>query len=186
MEKEKQGFCIDARRPAARVSVLAFACSVPMQILGYADRLRDPVVAGTLVLLPVLSALGMIAAILVFGRERIRFSILPVFIGVLGFAFKLVLDPRGESLLHHVSAAALYAAIVVLWALTVCYVIKTKWVLTILFLIPLCKHVFVNDLPVLLGTAAPVPASTWLKECSILFFLLALTFCALAFEKRET
>ena len=185
MEIEKQGFLIDARRPAAVVSMLAFALSVPMQILGYADRLHDPFIAGTLVFLPVLSALGMIVSILCFGREKLRLSIVPVFIGVLGFAFKLVIDPRGESLLHHISAALLYAAIVVLWALTVYYVIRTKWVLVILFLLPLCKHILVNDLPVLLGTAAQVPASTWLKECSILSFLLALTFCALAFEKRE-
>ena len=185
MERVKQGFRIDARRPAARVSVLAFALSVPMQILGYADMLHDPLVAGTLVSLPVLGALGMIAAILVFGREKLRFSILPVFIGHQGFAFKLVIDPRGDSMLHHVSAVVLYIAIVALWALTVFYVIRTKWVLVILFLIPFCKHIFVNDLPVLLGAAAPVPASTWLKECSMLCFMLALSFCALAFEKRE-
>ena len=108
-----------------------------------------------------------------------------MFIGVLGFAFKLVLDPRGETLLHHVSAAVLYLAIVALWALTVLFIIQTKWVLAGLFLLPFLKHVFVNDLPVLLGRAAPVPASVWFKEISILAFLLALFFCALSFEKAE-
>ena len=76
----------------------------------------------------------------------------------------------------------LYLAIVALWALTVLYVIKTKWVLAILFLFPFFKHIFVNDLPVLLGAVPPVPASVWLKECSMLCFMLALFFYALSME----
>ena len=185
MERKKQGFRIGEGRASAIVSALAFALCVPMQILGYAGGMNEPLVAVTLVAFPVLSAVLMIAVDLKIGRNALRFSIFPVFLGVLGFAFKLMMDPRGESLLHHASAIVLYVAIVALWALTVLYVIKTKWVLTILFLIPFCKHVLVNDLPILTGAAAPVGAETWFKEISILSFLLALFFCALSFEKTE-
>ncbi len=184
MNTDKHGFRIDPRRPAAMVSALFFAFCIPMQILGYADRLREPVTALGLVFLPVLSALLMIVVIRKLGRRALWFSIIAVVIGVLGFAFKLALDPRGESVLHHVSAGILYAAIVVLWALTVLYVIRTKWVLTVLFIIPFFKHVFLDDLPVLLGRAAPISAAAWLKELSMLSFMLALFFCALAFEKE--
>ena len=185
MEKEKQGFRIDARRPTAIISMLAFAFCIPMQILGYADRLNEPIVAAALVSLPVLSALLMILAIQRFGRTALWFSIFGVTVGVLGFVFKLMLDPRETGLLHHAAAVVLYVAIVALWTLTVLYVIRTKWVLVILFLVPFCKHIFLNDLPVLLGAAAPVPVSTWLKELSMLSFMLALTFFALAFEKAR-
>lgn len=183
--KEKPGFCLRAERPAAIVSLLAFAFCIPMQILGYADRLREPIVAAALVFLPVLSAALMIVMILRFGRTALRLSVFPVFIGVLGFAFKLVIDPRGESLLHHASAAVLYVLIVALWALTVFYVIRTKWVLTVFFLIPFCKHVFADDLPVLLKMSAPIPASVWFKELSMLSFMLALSFFAFSFEKTD-
>ena len=183
MKKDRQGFRADARSPAAIISMLAFALCIPLQILGYADRLKEPIIAAAVVFLPVLSALLMIAVMLKFGRTALWLSIFAVFIGVLGFVFKLMIDPRETSQLHHISAIALYVGIVVLWALTVLYVIKTKWVLTILFLIPFFKHVLVNDLPVLLGTAAPVPVSTWLKEFSMLSFMLALSFYALSFEK---
>ena len=166
--------------------MLAFALCVPMQILGYADQLREPLVAVTLVLLPVLGALLMILSIWRFGRNALWFSIIAVFVGVLGFVFKLGIDPRGESLLHHVSAVVLYAGIVGLWALTVLYVIRTKWVLTVLFLIPFVKHILVNDIPVLTGAAAPVPAATWFKEISMLLFMLALALCAASFEEKET
>ena len=153
MEHIKTGFRVDPGRPAAIVSMAAFGLTVPTQIVGYAGRLNEPVVAAGLVLLPVLSAFLMILAILQFGRERLWLSIFPVFIGVLGFAFKLAIDPRETGLLHHVSAVALYAGIVTLWALTVLYVIKTRVVLTLLFLVSFLKHIIVNDLPVLLGFA---------------------------------
>ena len=185
MRKVRQGFQANARSPAAIISMLAFAFCIPLQILGYADRLKEPFVAATIVFLPVLSALLMIVVMLKFGRTALWLSIFPVFIGVLGFVFKLVIDPRETSLMHHISAIVLYAAIVGLWALTVLYVIKTKWVLSILFLIPFFKHILTNDLPVLLGTAAPVPMSIWLKEFSMLSFMLALSFYALSFDRGE-
>ena len=34
--KKKQGFYIDAGSPSAIASMLAFACSIPLQIMGYA------------------------------------------------------------------------------------------------------------------------------------------------------
>lgn len=180
--RERQGFRINAGCPTAVVSMLAFAFCIPLQIMGYADRLNDPVVAVALVFLPALSALLMIVVILL-GRNFLRLSIFPVFIGVLGFFFKLMIDPRGTGHAHHVSAIILYLAIVALWSLTVLYVIRTKWILAILFLIPFFKHILINDIPVLLGAAAPVSAATWLKEFSMLFFMLALSFCAMSFEK---
>ena len=185
MENENQGFRINAGSPTAIVGMLAFALSVPMQILGYADRLNDPIVAGALVFLPVLSAVLMIFTVLKYGKNAFWLSVFPVFIGVLGFAFKLFIDPRGTSILHHAAAIVLYVAIVTLWALTVLYVIRTKWVLVTLFLLPLLKHVFLDDLPVLLGAAAQVSSATWLKEISMLSFMLALTFYAVSLEKKQ-
>lgn len=185
MKKEKQGFRIDARRPTAIAGMLAFAFCIPLQIIGYMDRLNDPVIAGTLVLLPVLSAAMMIAVILAFGQTALWLSIFPVCIGVLGFAFKLRIDPRGLSLLHHISAIVLYAMIIALWALTVLYIIKTKWILTILFSIPFFKHIFLDDIPVLRGKTSSVPVLTWVKEFSMLLFMLALFFCAISFEDSK-
>lgn len=183
MKKEKQGFRIEPTRPAAIISALAFALCIPMQILGYAERMNEPIVASALVGLPVLSALLMIAVDLRIGRNALWFSVAAVSVGVLGFVFKLVFDPRGTSLLHHVSAGVLYIGIVALWALTVFFVIKTKWILAGLFLIPFLKHLFIDDAPVLLGTAEPISASMWFKEISMLSFMLALSLCAMSFEK---
>ncbi|MBO7671029.1 MAG: hypothetical protein J6S60_10620, partial [Oscillospiraceae bacterium] len=56
------------------------------------------------------------------------------------------------------------------------------WILAVVFFLPFLKHLFVNDVPVLTGAAAAVSASTWLKEFSVLSFLLALFFCAISFD----
>ena len=182
MKKEKQGFRVDYRRPAAIASMLAFAFCIPTLIMGYADRLNEPIIAAVVVLLPVLGAALMIAAIVFFGRTALWMTAFPVCLGVIGFAFKLVIDPNGQSVLHHISAVVLYFMLVLIWALTVFYVIRTKWILAVLLIIPFIKHIFVNDLPVLTGAAASISASSWLKEACILSFLLALFFCAVSFE----
>lgn len=185
MKKEKQGFQIHPGRPTAVISMLAFALCIPLQIMGYADRLKDPIVAMGVVFPTVFSAFLMIAVILRYGRKALWLSVFAVFIGVLGFVVKLLIDPRGTSPLHHASAVALYIAIVALWALTALYVIRTKWVLVILFLIPLFKHIFLDDIPVLLGRAASLSVSSWMKEFCMLSFMLAMSFFALSFENRE-
>ena len=185
MKNKKQGFRVDPGCPTAVMSMLAFGLCIPLQIMGYADSLNDPLVAVGVVFPTVLSAFLMIAAILRFGRDALWFSIIAVTVGVLGFTFKLMLDPRGTSQMHHISAAVLYLGIVVLWALTVLYVIKTKWVLTTLFLIPFFKHIFLDDVPVLIGKAAPLSVSMWLKEFCMLSFMLALSLCAVSFEKTD-
>ncbi len=180
--EEKQMFYVDARRPSAIASMLVFAFSIIMQIMGYAGRLNEPKVAVLLVLLPVLSDFLMIIVILKFGKNALWLSTFPVILGVLYFAYKLVADPRGASLAHHIASVVLYMMIIALWALTVLYVIKTKWILTILFMIPFLKHICMDDIPVLLGMADPVPTSIWLKEFSMLGMMLALSLCAFSFE----
>ena len=182
MNKEKKRFWIDCKRPTAIASMIALALSIPLLVMGYADRLKEPLVAIMLVLLPALSALLMIIVILKFGRNALWLSTIPVFLGVLGFFCKLIVDSLGTTLLHHIAAAALYIAVVILWALTVFYIIKTKWVLVILFLIPFVKHICMNDLPILLGSAPPVSLSIWLKEFSMLLLMLGLSLCAASFE----
>ena len=186
MKTEKQSFRIIARHPAAIISMAAFALCIPTQILGYAHRLDEPLIAVPVVLLTVLSAVLMIVMTLKFGQKALWVSIFPVIIGVLGFAFKLFIDPRETSLLHHIFAAVLYAAIIAIWSLTVLYIIRTKWLLVILFLIPFLKHVIMNDLPVLLRKADPVSGSTWMKELCMLFFMLAMMFSAMSFEKASS
>ena len=98
---------------------------------------------------------------------------------------KLFIDPRSVSFLHHAAAILLYLAVIVLWLLTVLYIIKAKWVLVILFILPFFKHVLMDDLPIFLGKAPMIPADMWFKELSMLLTMVALSFCALSFQRSD-
>ena len=186
MKKNKPTFYVDYRSPAAIISMIAFALAVPFRLIGYADKLTVPLYSITQVLLPVLCSVLMIAVIIKKGKDAFRLSVIPVALGVLSFMFKLFIDPRSVSFLHHFAAIVLYLAVIVLWLLTVLYIIKTKWVLVILFILPFFKHLLMDDLPIFLGKAPMISADMWFKELSMLLTMVALSLCALAFQKPET
>ena len=166
--------------------MVVFALAVPFRLIGYADKITDPMYGITQVLLPVLCSILMIAMIIKKGKDALWLSVIPVTLGVLSFMFKLFIDPRSVSFLHHASAILLYLAVIVLWLLTVIYVIKTKWVLVILFILPFIKHVVMDDLPIFLGKAPMISADMWFKELSMLLTMVALSLCALAFQVAKT
>ena len=181
MEKQKTRFCLDYKHPAAVLSMVAFALAVPFRLLGYADKITEPIYGITQVLLPVLCSVLMIVVMIKKGKNALWLSVIPVGLGVLSFMFKLFIDPREVSFLHHAAAILLYSAVIVLWLLTVIYVIKTKWVLVILFILPFLKHTLTDDLPIFLGKAPMISADMWYKELSMLLTMVALSLCAAAF-----
>ena len=183
MKKNRLGFSVDYKMPAAIISMILFALAVPFRLLGYADKLTDPLYGITQVLLPVLCSVLMIVVLIVKGKDGLWLSVIPVALGVISFMVKLFIDPRKVSFLHHAAAVVLYLAVIVLWLLTVLYIIKTKWVLVILFILPFFKHLLMDDLPIFLGNAPMIPADMWFKELSMLLTRVALSFCALAFQK---
>ncbi len=185
MKKNHPVFCVDFKHPAAIISMIAFALAVPFRLMGYADKITEPIYGITHALLPVLCSVIMIAVIIAKGKTAFWLSVIPVALGVISFMFKLFIDPRSVSFLHHAAAVLLYLAVIVLWLLTVLYVIKTKWVLVILFILPFIKHLFMDDLPIFLGKAPMISADMWYKELSMLLTMVALSLCALAFKKTS-
>ncbi len=183
MKKNDLRFWVDFKHPAAIFSMIAFALAVPFRLIGYADKMSEPIYSITQVLLPVLCSVLMIAVIIFKGKDAFWLSVIPVALGVISFMVKLFIDPRKVSFLHHAAAIVLYLAVIVLWLLTVLYVIKTKWVLVILFILPFFKHLLMDDLPIFLGKAPMISADMWFKELSMLLTMVALSLCALAFQK---
>ncbi len=177
-------FTVDYKSATAITSMILFGLCVPLRILGYIEHFDKPFYVVTQVVLPVLSAVLMIAVIIIFGKKSFWISVFPLTLGILSFIFKLFIDPRYTGTFHHVACIILYSSIVVLWLLTVFNVIKTPWVLAAIFAIPFFIHIFVEDLPVLLGKAVPLSAAMWLKEGSMLCTMLALFFCAISFKRN--
>ena len=182
MKKTDLRFYVDYKRPLAILSMIAFALAVPFRLMGYADKLTEPLYGITQVLLPVLCSVLMIAVIIVKGKKAFWLSVIPVSLGVISFMVKLFIDPRKVSFLHHAAAIVLYLAVIVLWLLTVLYIIKTKWVLVILFILPFIKHLVMDDIPIFLGKAPMIAADMWYKEISMLLTMVALSLCAASFQ----
>ena len=184
MKDNKKNLYIDYKSPMAIVSYLFFLASIPFRILGYSEHFNAPFIFITQVILPIACAIFMIIAFIAFGRRALWISAIPLSLGVLSFVFKLFIDPRYTGLLHHIACAILYSMIVLLWILTIKSIIKTKWILAAIFLAPILIHLFIEDLPILLGKAAPLPTSMWLKEGSMLCIMFALLFCTLSFRSE--
>ena len=64
MKKNDPRFYVDCKRPAAIISMIAFALAVPFRIIGYADKITEPIYGITQVLLPVLCSVLMIAVLI--------------------------------------------------------------------------------------------------------------------------
>ena len=131
--------------------------------------------------LPMASALLFIFCLLVLGRVALWSTAVPLLMGV---AFFIIKAFTFESTVHTVLCVLLYVLIAVLWCGTVFNLIRTKWLLPELFLLPFIYHIAVEDLPALQNTAQPVTFAAGMEEMSILCIMLALFFVSLAIRKR--
>ncbi len=177
-------FKVDFKKRSALISLVSLALSIPLRIAGYYEFWGRPLFLITQVFLPVLCAALMIIILIKYGKTKLIISTIPVSLGVLSFVFKLFIDPRFDSLLHHIVCALLYSAIIILWFFTVSGKIRSKWIIVILFALPFLFHIFVEDARVLLGYSSVLSASMWLKEFSMLCMMFGLSMCGLSFEKN--
>lgn len=185
-KREHMRFYIERTNIFAILCMILMVLSVLFRILGSQGRWQDAFYVITQVVLIALCALFMILVILFFGKNKIWLSSIPVFLGVVSFVFKLFINPRFTGVFHHVLCVLLYSAIVLLWVLSVTGIIRTKWLLVIIFALPLLVHLFIEDLPVLIGSAAPLSMSAWMQEFSMLCIMSGLICFALAMKTRES
>lgn len=176
-------FTVDYKSATAIISMILFVLCVPLRIAGYTEHFDKPFYVITQVILPVLSAILMIVVMVLFGKKSFWLSVFPLTLGILSFIFKLFIDPRYTGMLHHVACIVLYSSIVVLWLLTVRGVIRTPYILAAIFAAPFLIHIFIEDLPVLLGKANPLSMAMWLKEGSMLCTMAALFFCVISLKR---
>lgn len=138
------------------------------------------------VFLPMVCCLLYIFSIVFFGRKAFWVSNIPVIMGVMFFILRLSTQDNilGQAVppVRALISLAVYLIIVSVYAGTVYGGIKTKWILVLLFILPLAYHAAVEDYPaVAAGTVEIYPL---MMELSVLFILLGLIFAALGLKKR--
>lgn len=183
MTGKKVKFYAERSSFGVQAMVILLALSVVFRIIGCWGLWNDRSYALLQISLPVLSALLMIAFVLIFGKRALWITFFPV---VLGAVFFIIKSLGFTSLVHTILCIVLYVAVIGVYFSTVFGILPTKWPLVLLFGIPFLYHVFIEDLPALQNTANPPTFAAGMQEMGILCIMLGLFFLALSMKKDVT
>ena len=175
-------FYVDKKGRFVHDAVIFLLLSMVFRVVGCWGLWNDRFFAITEILLPLCACLLFILILRFLGDKVFPLTILPMLAGVAFFIIKAL---GFESILHTVLCICLYVLIAVLYILTAIGIIRTRWVLVPLFVLPFLYHVFVEDLAALRDTANPVLFADGMQELSVLAIMLALIFTSLALKKRK-
>ena len=183
MTGEKVRFYVERERLGVQACVILMAFSAIYRLIGCWGLWQDKSYAVTQIVLPVFSALLLIAAVWLLGRRALWVSFIPVTLGAVFFMIKAF---GFESRLQMILCILLYIAVIALYFCTVFGIFRTKWFLVALFGLPFLYHIFVEDLPALQNTANPVTFSAGMQEMGVLCIILGLFCLSLSMKKEVT
>lgn len=181
MKTEKVRFYTERNSFGVQAMIILMALSIAFRLIGCWGLWNDRSFAIAQISLPIGSALLLMAFIWLFGRRALWLSFIPV---ILGAVFFIIKSLSFESTVHTVLCILLYSAVIALYTGTVFGVIRTRWILVLLFGLPFLYHIFIEDLPALRDTANPVSFSGGMQEMSVLCIMLGL-FC-LSFSMKKS
>ena len=183
MKAEKIKFYVERGSFGIQAMTILMALSVIFRIIGCWGLWNDRNYALFQIALPILSAILLILCVQLLGKHALWLSFIPVLFGAVFFIIKsLGFDSR----LHTVLCILLYMAVIVLYFCTVFGILRTKWLLVLLFGLPFLYHVFIEDLNALRDTANPVSFAAGMQEMGVLCIMLGLFFLSLSMKKSET
>ena len=183
MKKDKVRFYVERDGFGVEAMVILMALSVVFRLIGCWGLWNNRLYAITQIALPVVSALLFVAVVWLFGKRALWLSFIPV---VLGAVFFIIKAFGFESRIHMVLCILLYIAVIALYFCTVFGIIRTKWILVLLFGLPFLYHIFVEDLAALRNTANPVTFAAGMQEMGVLCIMLGLFFLTLSMKTRVT
>ena len=170
---ERTGFWTEA-------ALIFMALSIVFRVIGCWGLWNDRYFLMTQIILPIASGLLFILLLALLGKHALWTTFLPVLGGVAFFVLKAL---SFENTTQMLLCLLLYAVVAIVYCGTVFTLIRTKWLLVPLFLLPFCYHVFVEDIARLRDTVNPVTFTAGMQEMSVLCIMLSLLFTALAMKK---
>ncbi len=180
MKTERTRFYTERNSLGVHAMVILMTLSIVFRIIGCWGLWRDSSYAITQVALPVVSALLLIILVWLLGKRALWLSFIPVALGAVYF----IINSLGfENKLHMVLCILLDFSVIVLFFCTVFGIIRTKWILVLLFGLPFLYHIFVRDLAALRDTANPVSFAEGMQEMSVLCIMLGLVFLSISMKK---
>ena len=138
MDGKRVKFYIERNSFGVQAMAILMSLSIVFRIIGCWGLWTDRNFLMLQIVLPVFSALLMIASVLLLGKRALWISFIPVLLGAVFFIIKSL---GFESMLHTILCIVLYVAVIVLYFCTVFGILPTKWVLKIL------QHFVIRRIP---------------------------------------
>lgn len=180
MKTERVRFYTERNSFGVQAMIILMALSIVFRLIGCWGLWNDRSFAAAQIALPIGSALLLMVLVWLLGRRALWLSFIPV---ILGAVFFIIKSLGFESTVHTVLCILLYSAVIALYTGTVFGVIRTKWILVLLFGLPFLYHIFIEDLPALRDTVNPVSFSGGMQEMSVLCIMLGLFCLSLSMKK---
>ncbi len=181
MKPEKVKFYVEHSSFGVHAMAILMAMSVVFRAIGCWGLWDDRNYAILQIALPMCSAILLIVCIWLFGKHALWISFIPV---VLGAVFFIIESLGFENKIQMILCILLYIAAIALYFCTVFGIIRTKWILVVLFGLAFLYHFFIVDLPALRDTANPVTFAAGMQEMGVLSVLLGLFFLSLSMKKE--
>lgn len=150
------------------------------QLVGCWGRWNDRMFLLTNMVLPVAAFLLYAVFLITLGRSALWLTSLPLLAGVAFYALQVWYD---DDLLLRMIGLAVCVVAAVLYVGTVVSLIRTKWLLVLLFAGPFLYRAFYRDVLALQNGGEAVLFLDGIREVSFLFVLLAMTFASLGMRK---
>ena len=180
MKNDKIKFYVERTGFWTEAALIFMTLAIVFRVIGCWGLWTDRYFLMTQILLPIVSGLLFIMLLALLGKHALWTTFLPVLGGVAFFVLKaLTFENTTQMLL----CLLLYAAVAILYCGTVFTLIRTKWLLVPLFLLPFLYHVGVEDIARLRDTVNPVTFTAGMQEMSVLCIMLSLLFTSLAMKK---
>lgn len=180
-EKELRGFFVEKGSFFAHAAVTVLVISIAARLLGTMTLWGDmPSLIGH-VLLPVGCSLLFILFILLLGRIALWTTILPVLGGAAFFILAVFAEGPGWPLFVCIALAFLAAF---LYTATLLGMLRSKWLLVLVFLLIFAYQVVFRAIPVFSDTRDPVGFSDGMKLLSSMGMVFAMFCAALSFKRR--
>ena len=181
MDNPRIKFYVDKNSFWAHGAGVLLALATVFQFIACWGLWNDRSYALTQILLPVASFFLFVVLLSLLGEKALWATILP-FLG--GIAFYGLQFWFVEDRMVMVIGIAYCVLAVVLYIGTVFTLIRTKWLLVLLFAAPFAYRAFYRDVLILQDVENPASFAAGMREISLLCVLLAMTLLALGMRKR--
>lgn len=141
----------------------------------------DRMLVLTQIVLPVASFFLFVLLLTLLGDKALWLTSLPFLGGIAFFGLGAWFE---EDRILMVIGIAYSVLAVVLYLGTVFSLIRTRWLLVLLFGIPFCYRAFYRDVLILQNVEKPATFAAGMREVSLLCVLLAMTLLSLGMKKR--